>query len=103
MTTTTHMLVWSCRQATQQRQRCRRRRRTDGVACAHGGAATGATRTIGRDAAVATDLEETATWRIAVDANPSYPSDTGDSRDHKTRSEERRVGEECRTRWAPDH
>ena len=40
------------------------------------------------------DLVLAATWPPAIDADPTRPG---------TRSEERRVGKECRSRWSPYH
>src|SRR5438105_12151306 len=48
-------------------------------------------------------FEVTLAWRGAT-LKRARPADRGDVRPHRpARSEERRVGKECRTRWAPEH
>src|SRR5256885_13885973 len=42
-------------------------------------------------------LQEVALWRIRFPSNPSLPATD------VARSEERRVGKECRSRWSPYH
>ena len=37
------------------------------------------------------------------DKNPACPPESGTVEEMKARSEERRVGKECRSRWSPYH
>ena len=40
---------------------------------------------------------------LVFSPGPGWPVDAGKMEDMTTRSEERRVGKECRSRWSPYH
>ena len=49
-----------------------------------------------------TDVKSEDPWSVGLSSEGSYTV-PGDLKDFALRSEERRVGKECRSRWSPYH